>query len=62
MFRPKHGERVIARPLNPAIPVQRGDNLFGQMLSPDGQQVIWDDYLDRRFDEGCIIAEPVEQN
>ena len=60
MYRPKHGERAIARPMNPLVPVQRGDNLFGQMLARDGQEVVWDDYLDLRFDEGAIIAAPLE--
>ncbi len=61
MYRPQHGERVIARPMNPAIPVQRGENLHGQMLAVGGQEVIWDGYLDSRFSDGVVIAEPLRK-
>lgn len=61
MYRPQYGERVIARPMNPMIAVQRGANLHGQMLPVGGQEVTWDGYLDSRFNEGCVIAEPLRK-
>lgn len=62
---PNIGDRVHAKPRS-GLQVQRGDGLYTQMLPPEGQEVLWDDYLQRRCDEGaltvseCAPAEPVE--
>lgn len=55
MQTPQLGQRVIARPANPAVRVQRGENLFGQFLAPHGQEVLWDDFLQRRAEEGAVL-------
>ena len=51
---PTFGETVFVRPRNPAVRVQRGAGLHGQFLAPQGQTVRWDEFLQRRFDEGDI--------
>lgn len=55
MLTPQPGQRVIARPANPAVRVQRGENLFGQFLAPQGQEVLWDEFLQRRAEEGAVL-------
>lgn len=59
MLTPQLGQRVIARPANPAVRVQRGENLFGQFLAPHGQEVLWDDFLQRRAEEGAVLWQPL---
>lgn len=55
---PNIGDRVHVRPRG-ALQVQRGDNLFGQVLPAEGMDCVWDDYLQARMQEGAI--EVVEQ-
>lgn len=57
---PQIGERVRVRPSNPAVPVQRGDGLYGQVLPAAGQEVLWDDFLHRRLLEGAITWCPID--
>lgn len=59
MNHPRMGERVVARPTNPRVPVQRGAGLFGQFLPPEGQEVLWDQFLHQRLAEGSIAWAPV---
>lgn len=59
MHHPRIGERVVVRPTNPAVPVQRGDQVYGQFLPPDGQECLWDDFLHRRWLEGAVSFEPL---
>jgi len=48
------GQRVFARPVNPAIKVQRADGAYGQFLPDSGQEVLLDDFLLRRAQEGAV--------
>lgn len=59
MRHPAIGERVHVRPTNPSIRVQRGEGLYGQFLSPSGQECIWDEFLHRRLCEGAIAWTPI---
>lgn len=59
MRHPSMGERVYVRPTNPAVAVQRGEGLFGQVLPAGGQEVLWDDFLHRRLAEGAITWSPI---
>lgn len=51
---PTFGDTVFVRPRNPAVRVQRGAGLHGQFLPPQGQAVRWDEFLQRRLDDGDI--------
>ena len=51
---PPIGARVFVRPTSPAVPVQRGAETWNQMLAPEGQECQWDDYLQRRHEEGSV--------
>ncbi len=62
MIHPRLGERVIVRPTNPAVPVQRGIHQFGKFLPPGGQEVLWDEFLHRRLCEGSIAWEPIPKS
>lgn len=61
MQHPRNGERVFVRPTNSSVPVQRGDGLFGQVLAPAGEEVLWDEFLHRRLAEGSIAWTPFEK-
>ena len=41
--------------------VQRGENMYGQFLPPDGQEVLWDEFLHRRFNEGALSWKPLQE-
>lgn len=56
---PTIGQRVYVRPSDPAVPVQRGDGLYGQMIAPEGQECVWDHFLSQRLAEGSISLRPL---
>jgi hypothetical protein len=58
MNHPKIGERVRVIPTD-GRRVQRGEFMFGQFLPPQGQEVLWDDFLHARLSEGAIRWEPI---
>ena len=58
MNHPKIGERVRVIP-KAGLRVQRGELMFGQFLPPKGQEVLWDEFLHQRLNEGAITWEPI---
>lgn len=60
MNHPQNGERVHVIP-TPGMKVQRGENMYGQFLAPDGQEVLWDEFLHARLAEGAISWRPIEK-
>lgn len=53
MAHPINGERVFVRPRH-GLQVQRGDGIYQQFIAKDGQEVVWDSYLEARLQEGAI--------
>lgn len=60
MNHPQNGERVLVIP-TPGMKVQRGENMYGQFLAPDGQEVLWDEFLHRRLNEGALSWKPMQE-
>jgi hypothetical protein len=58
MNHPKIGERVLVVPRE-GLRVQRGEFMYGQFLPPQGQEVLWDEFLHQRLNEGAITWEPI---
>lgn len=54
---PKIGDRVHVRPAEGEA-VQRGRDLFGQFLPPDGAEVVWDAYHQQRLQDGSLVLRP----
>lgn len=50
---PEHGQRVFVIPRQ-GLSVQRAAYMYGQFLSAQGQEVIWDSFLDARRNEGAF--------
>ena len=54
---PKIGDRVHVTPA-PGEAVQRGRDLFGQFLPPNGAEVVWDAYHQQRLQDGSLVLPP----
>lgn len=54
---PKPGDRVFVRPVKGEA-VQRGRDLFGQFLPPEGAEVTWELYHQQRLQDGSILLPP----
>ncbi len=54
---PRIGDRLVVRPRH-GLQVQRGADLFGQVLPQEGQEVTWDHYLEGRHQAGEIELGP----
>jgi hypothetical protein len=53
MFQPSLGQKVRVWPAV-GVRVQDGADRFGQFLSPDGREVVWDVYWARRLLDGSV--------
>lgn len=56
---PDIGARVFVRPTCPSVRVQRGQELYNAFLPPEGAEVLWDEFLLRRLEEGVIEWRPI---
>lgn len=54
------GQRVFARPSNPSVKVQRAEGTYGQFLPDAGQEVLLDDFLLRRAQEGAVMLTEIK--
>ena len=51
---------MFARPSNPSVKVQRADGAYGQFLPDAGQEVLLDDFLLRRAQEGAVMLTEIK--
>jgi len=61
MNHPRIGERVLVIPRE-GLNVQRGEIMFGSFLPPQGQEVLWDEFLHARLCEGAITWQPLSES
>ena len=59
MNEPEIGVRVLVRPSDPNHPVQRRAETFGQFMTNDWCEYVWDDWAHRRFGDGSIQWMPL---
>ena len=54
MNEPAFGDQVLVRPSHPQLRVQRREDTYGQFLTVDWSEVLWDHYFHRRLRDGSI--------